>query len=154
MLEHIFRNINDIRVFDIMTEFLSSDCALYIDDIMDMLEYPEYKRIEVEDSVDFLIRQHVLDSVQIQEEGKTGCKVCKYLEKLKIPKIGEHKTHVAEQTTMGFINKYYMRDNSITRSLIGAVFAHVFTVEGLEECIKDNVVSAMIGGKGEKISIE
>ena len=41
MLEHIFRNINDIRIFDVMTEFISDDCTVDIDEIMDMLEYPE-----------------------------------------------------------------------------------------------------------------
>jgi len=100
MLEHIFRNINDIRVFDIMTEFVSSDSTVDIDDIMDMLEYPEYKRIEVEDSVDYLMRQHILSIAQKKLEGKTGCKICSYLDKFKVPRIGEHKTHLPEQTNI------------------------------------------------------
>ena len=154
MLEHIFRNINDIRVFDVMTEFVSSDCTMDIDEIMDMLEYPEYKRIEVEDSVDYLVRQHILSIVQRKEEGKTGCKICKYLDKFKIPRMGEHKTHMPEQTSIGFINEYYMKDNPITQSLIRAIYAHVFIAEGLEEYIKDKVVSDMIGGKGEEIPIK
>jgi hypothetical protein len=141
MLEHIFRNINDIRIFDVMTEFLSSDYTNDIDEIMDMLEYPEYKRIQVEDSVDHLVRQHILNIVQKKVEGKTGCKICKYLDKFKIPRMGEHKTHVSEQTNIGFIDEYYMKDNLITRSLISAVFANVFIAEGLEEYIKDEVVS-------------
>lgn len=149
MLEHIFRNINDIRVFDVMTSFVSSDCTIDIDEIMDILEYPEYKRIEVEDSVDYLVRQHILGIVQRKEEGKTGCKICKYLDKFKIPRIGEHKTHLPEQTNIGLIDEYYMKDNSITQALIGAVFAHVFIAEGLEEYIKDKVVSDMVGHKGE-----
>jgi hypothetical protein len=135
MLEHIFRNINDIRVFDVMTSFVSSDSTIDIDEIMDILEYSEYKRIEVEDSVDYLVRQHILAMIQIKEEGKTGCNICKYLDKFKIPRIGEHKTHLPEQTNIGFIDEYYMIDNHITRALIGAVFAHVFTVEGLEEYV-------------------
>ena len=32
--------------------------------------------------------------------------------------MGEHKTHIAEQTNIGFINEYYMKDNPITQSLI------------------------------------
>lgn len=140
MLEHIFRNINDIRVFDIMAEFVSSDVTVDIDDIMDMVGYPEYKRIEVEDSVEHLIRQHILNAVQKKVEGKTGCKVCKYLEKFKIPRMGEHKTHIAEQTNIDFVEEYYMQDNHITQSLKSAVFAHVFTVEGLEEYMKDDIV--------------
>lgn len=139
MLEHIFRNINDIRIFDVMTEFLSKDCTLDIDEIMDMLEYSEYKRIEVEDSLEYLTRQHILNTIQIEVEGKTGCRICKYLEKFKIPKMGEHKTHIAEQTNIGFVNEYYMKDNPITQSLRRAIYAHVFITEGLEEYIKGEV---------------
>lgn len=106
MLEHIFRNINDVRVFDLMTDFLSSDCTLDIDEIMDMLEYPEYKRIEIEDSVEHLVSQHILSIVQTKVEGKTGCKVCKYLEKFKIPKMGDHKTHISEHVDIGFVDEY------------------------------------------------
>ena len=154
MLEHIFRNINDIRVFDIMTEFMSSDCTMDIDEIMDMLEYPEYKRIQVEDSVDHLVRENILSTVQKKVEGKTGCNICKYLDKFKIPRMGEHKTHIPEQTNIGFVDEYYMKDNPITRSLRSAVFAHVFSSEGLEEYIKDKAVSDMIGGKGEEVPIK
>lgn len=142
MLEHIFRNINDIRVFDVMTEFVSNDCTIDIDEIMDMLEYPEYKRIQVEDSIDHLVRQHILNIVQKKVEGKTGCNVCKYLNKFKIPRMGEHNTHVPEQTSIGFVNQYYMNDNPITQALRGAVFA--FVAERLEEHIKDKVVSDMV----------
>lgn len=154
MLEHIFRNINDIRVFDIMTEFVSSECTIDIDEIMDMLEYPEYKRIQVEDSVDHLVRQHILSTVQKKVEGKTGCNICKYLDKFKIPRMGEHKTHVPEEVSIGFVDEYYMKDNHITQALRGAVFAHVFTVEGLEEYIKDKVASDMIESKDNEVSIK
>ncbi len=154
MLEHIFRNINDIRVFDLMTDFVSSSCTIDIDEIMDILEYPEYKRIEVEDSVDHLVRQNILSITQRKEEGKTGCKICKYLDKFKIPRMGEHKTHLSEQTNIGFIDEYYMIDNHITRALIEAVFAHVFTVEGLdEEHIKDQDVPD-IRNKGDELTIK
>lgn len=151
MLEHIFRNINDIRVFDVMTDFVSSDCTMDIDEIMGILEYPEYKRIEIEDSVDYLVRQHILSTIQKKEEGKTGCNICKYLDKFKIPRIGEHKTHLPEQTNIGFVDEYYMKDNPITQSLRSAIYAHVFIVEGLEEYIKDKVVSDTIKrGTGEE----
>lgn len=151
MLEHIFRNINDIRIFDVMTEFISNDCTNDIDEIMDMLDYPEYKRIEVEDSVNHLVRQHVLDIVQKKVEGKTGCNICKYLDKLNIPRMGEHKTHIPEQTNIGLIDEYYMKDNPITQSLRSAVFANVLIAEGLEEYMKDKVVPDMIGGEiGER----
>jgi len=143
MLEHIFRNINDIRIFDVMSDFVSSTqapalpCTLDRDEIMDILEYPEYKRIQVEDSLDYLVRQHILSTVQKKEEVKTGCNICKHLDKLNIPRMGGHKTHISEQINIGFINEYYMKDNSITQSLINAIHAHVFISEGLEEYVKD-----------------
>ena len=77
MIEHIFRNINDIRVFDIMVEFvlgeeeekkevnelnLKETNIIDFDGIMDMLSYKDYKRIEVEDSLDHLVRQKILGS--------------------------------------------------------------------------------------------
>lgn len=139
MLEHIFRNINDVRIFDVMTEFVSSDITVDIDEIMDMLEYPEYKRIQIEDSIDYLVRQHILGIIQKKEEGKTGCNICKYLDKFNIPRMGEHKTHIPEQKSIGFVDEYYMIDNPITKSLISAIYAHVFISEGLEEQIKDKV---------------
>lgn len=151
MLEHIFRNIDDVRIFDVMTEFVSSDSTVDIDEIMDILEYPEYKRIHVEDSVDYLVRQHILSIVQKKEEGKTGCNICKYLDKFNIPRMGGHKTHIPEQTSIGFVVEYYMQDNPITKSLIGAIYAHVFISEGLEEQIKDKIAPVIIKeGKGER----
>lgn len=140
MLEHIFRNIDDIRIFDVMTDFVSRDCTLDRDEIMDILEYPEYKRIQVEDSIDYLVRQHILGILQKEEEVKTGCNICKHLDKLNIPRMGGHKTHMPEQTSIGFINEYYMEDNTITQSLINAIHAHVFISEGLEEYTKDDVI--------------
>lgn len=141
MLEHIFRNMDDIRIFDIMTDFVSSDCTLDRDEIMDILEYPEYKRIQVEDSLDYLVRQHILSIVQKKEDVKTGCNICKHLDKLNIPRMGGHKTHIPEQTNIGFINEYYMENNAITQSLINAIHAHVLISEGLEEYVKDSIVT-------------
>ncbi len=151
MLEHIFRNIDDIRIFDTMTEFvigeekqknidkiplesIKSD-VIDIDDIMEMLDYGEYKRASVEDSIDHLIRQKILGVVKIKTEGKTGCKICKYLDKMNIPRFGEHKTHVAEYISIGYLESYYMLSNEITNGLISAVFAHVFLT--VEEDIED-----------------
>lgn len=143
MLEHIFRNIYDIRIFDLMSDFDSSDCALDIDEIMNLLEYPDYEHIQVEDSVEHLVRQHILSVVQTKLDGKTGCKVCKYLDKLKIPRTGVHRTHIPETSSVGFVDGYYMTDNNITRSLKSAVFAHIAIVEGIEDLIKDDVVMDM-----------
>lgn len=146
MLEHIFRNIDDIRIFDVMVEFVldkdneKADIGtiedlvkmdiIDEDGIMDMLDYSEYKRIGVEDSLDHLVRQKILGIKKVKIEGKTGCKVCKYADKLHIPRVGEHKTHVAEEVSIGYIDNYYMKVNEITSGLRSAAFAHVFlTIE-------------------------
>lgn len=136
-LEHIFRNANDIRVFDLMTDFPEEDIidtlsdvlsdlgTVDIDDMMNILDYPEYKRIEVEDSVEHLVKNEILGIKKIKIEGKTGCKVCKWTDKFKIPRIGEHKSHKPEQIDIGDIDNYFMKDNNLTRLLRAAVFHHV-----------------------------
>lgn len=141
MIEHIFRNINDIRVFDIMVEFvlgeeeekkevnelnLKETNIIDFDGIMDMLSYKDYKRIEVEDSLDHLVRQKILGIKKVKTEGSTGCKICKYAEKLKIPRMGEHKKHIPEEKSIGYIDNYYMITNGITNGLRSAAFAHIF----------------------------
>lgn len=148
MLEHIFRNINDIRIFDLMTEFPEKDIpekdttedhlslgVLDIDDIMDMLEYNEYKRIEIEDSIEHLVRSQILGIKKIKMEGKTGCRTCKWTDKLKVPRIGEHKSHKPEEISIGEIDNYYMIDNDTTQLLRAAAFQHVMIM--LESEITD-----------------
>ena len=156
MLEHIFRNINDIRIFDVMVDFvLDKDEKLIddipdesiekdvvdIDEIMDILEYSYYKRLEVEDSVDHLVRQKILGVRKIKMEGKTGCKICKYSDKLRIPRVGEHKTHIAEEISIGYMDNYYMKVNEITNGLRSAAFANVLltiddNIEGKSKWIR------------------
>ena len=142
MLEHIFRNINDIRVFDVMVEFILNEedekkdfeelskldkiDFIDFDGIRDMLEYPEYKRIELEDSLDHLVRQKILGIKKEKMEGTTGCKVCKYAERLKIPRMGEHKKHIPEEVSIGYRDNYYMKMNEITNGLRSGAFAHIF----------------------------
>lgn len=146
MLEHIFRSIDDIRIFDVMVEFVLDEDEekadinnaldsvsmniIDIDEIMDMLEYNEYKRVGVEDSLDHLVRQKILGIKKVKMEGLTGCKTCKYTDKLHVPRIGEHKSHIAEEVSIGYIDNYYMKMNGITNGLRSAAFAHVFlTIE-------------------------
>lgn len=142
MLEHIFRNIDDIRIFDVMVEFvLEEDEAkadinkvldsvsmniIDTDGIMDMLDYNEYKRAGVEDSLGHLVRQKILGIKKVKMEGTTGCKICKYTDKFSVPRIGEHKEHTAEEVSIGYIDNYYMKMNEITNGLRSAAFAHVF----------------------------
>jgi len=159
MLEHIFRNINDIRVFDLMTDFpeediidtlsdISSDLGTAdIDDMMNMLDYPEYKRIEVEDSVEHLVKNEILGIKKVKIEGKTGCKICKWTDKFSIPRIGEHKSHKPEQIDIGDIDKYFMKDNNLTQLLRSAVFHHVAITLEKEMGIKIPIDE--IANKGE-----
>lgn len=145
MMEHIFRNINDIRVFDMMTDFVIEDSKVEevedkgivdIDEIMDMLEYNEYKRVEVEDSVDHLVRNEILGIKKVKVESKSGCKICKWTDKLKLPRMGEHITHKSEDVQIGDIHNYYMKNNQLTELLRCAAFGHVFMMsekEGKEE---------------------
>lgn len=133
MLEHIFRNINDIRVFDMMSEFpeeehMDDHDVCDIDEIMDMLEYSEYKRIEIEDSVKHLVDNEVLGIKKIEIEGVTGCKTCKWTDKLMLPRLGKHITHKPEEVSNGEIDKYFMKNNDLTRLLIAVVFQHVTTM--------------------------
>lgn len=139
MMEHIFRNINDIRVFDILAEFVADDGkvgekdAVDIDEIMDLLEYSEYKRVEVEDSVEHLLRNDILGIKKIEIEGRTGCKICRWTDKLGMPRMGEHVAHKPEQVNLGEINNYYMRNSQVTGFLRSAVFGHVFMMAEKEE---------------------
>jgi len=127
MLEHIFRNINDIRVFDMMSNFLGKeeDDVCDIDDIMDILEYPGYKRIEVEDSVKHLVENEILGVKKIEIEGTTGCKTCKWTDKLRLPRMGKHTSHKPENVSKVGIDKYYMKDNNLTQLLRAAVLQQV-----------------------------
>ena len=100
-----------------------------------MLDYREYKRIGMEDSLDHLVKQKILGIKKVKMEGITGCKICKYADKLHIPRIGEHKTHFAEEVSIGYIDNYYMKMNEITNGLRSAAFAHVFLT--IEDQIED-----------------
>ena len=40
-LEHIFRNLNDVRIFDVMESFLDEKDAIDIYDILEILNYSE-----------------------------------------------------------------------------------------------------------------
>ena len=160
MLEHIFRNINDIRIFDLMTDFPEEDITevtveelnlgtVDINDIMNMMDYPEYKRIQVIDSVDHLVREEILGIKTFKIEGKTGCEVCKWTDKFKIPRVGDHKSHKPEEINMGDIDNYFMKDNDITRLLKSAVFQHVtLTLE------KEIGIKIPIGEIADKITNE
>ena len=68
-MEHIFRNINDTRVFDLFAEmgFGKDDC-IDIYDVIELLECGEIERIQIEDSIEHLIKERVLSVELINEE--------------------------------------------------------------------------------------
>lgn len=52
-MEHIFRNLTDIRVFDIMID-MEEDNLLDTHEILDLLDYPDRENIQIQDSIDHL----------------------------------------------------------------------------------------------------
>lgn len=124
MLEHIFRNINDIRVFDLMVEF-DKDDEITVNDMLELLDYREADRIQIEDSVQHLIKEQILDIKQKEVEAVTGCRICKLIDKLKLPRIKSHKAHVPERTEICNIDTYFIKDNDMTRALKTAAFTHI-----------------------------
>lgn len=127
MLEHIFRNINDIRVFDVldMMNVIDKEYTVDIDDILDVLDYGESERIQIEDSIEHLIKSKILEIVEEEVTGWTGCRTCLYTDKLKLPRLGEHKKHKPYEVSKGNIDKYYIVDNDVTWALKTAVFKNV-----------------------------
>ena len=153
MLEHIFRNINDIRIFDLMTDFVLDKYEIEeldkildhertltrndvntvnIDEVIELLDYNEYKRVEVQDSLDHLARQKILGIRKIRMDGTAGCIVCKYSDKFGYTRPYEHRDHIAEQTNIEFVDNYYMEDNRLTGLLRNAIFNHVLITVGDE----------------------
>lgn len=138
MLEHIFRNIGDIRIFDMMVDFpetenMEEGDVVDIDEIMDILEYSEYKRMETADSIKHLVDSEILGIKMIKIEGVTGCKTCKLTDKFGIPRIGKHKSHKPEEVQIGEIDNYYMKDNEVTQLLRAATFKHITIMLEKEE---------------------
>lgn len=151
MLEHIFRNISDIRIFDLMTDFVLDKYAqeeldksleydrvlarndvntVNIYEIMELLDYNEYKRIDVQDSLDHLVRQKILGIRKIRMDGTTGCEICKYSDKFGYQRLYGHEDHVVKQINIEFIDNYYMEENRTTGLLRNAIFNHVLMTVG------------------------
>lgn len=62
-LEHIFRNIWDIRIFDTIAFSNSPQTALDIYEIKELLGAPEYESIQIEDSIVHLVREQILTAI-------------------------------------------------------------------------------------------
>lgn len=125
MLEHIFRNLTDIRVFDVFYVEYSDREEVDIDEIIICLEYPDCERIQIEDSVEHLVKQHILEKVYNKIEGYSGCRTCSYTDKLKLPRLGEHKTHKPYETSESEFPFYRIAINNLTTYLWKALFEHM-----------------------------
>ena len=125
MLEHIFRNLNDIRVFDVFYVEYCDGEEVDIDSILKSLEYPQCEFIQIEDSVEHLVKQHILEKVYNKVEGYSGCKTCSYLDKFKLPRIGEHKSHKPFETRHDEFPFYRIACNDLTNYLYKAMFEYL-----------------------------
>jgi len=123
-LEHIFRNLNDIRIFDVVESFLNEEDAIDIYDILDVLNYPESEIIQIEDSIEHLVRRKILRETTIKVETQTGCKICKYTNKFTNYKLYGHKDHIPFHKEMVDIPAYFMYNTDLIASLRSAVFQH------------------------------
>jgi hypothetical protein len=127
-MEHIFRNLNDIRIFDLFSEMgFNKDKAIDIHEIIDLLECGEIERIQIEDSVDHLVREQILSIELVDEEWTTGCDICAFADKAGTPRWLGHESHIAEKTGTSKIEHYYLLLNNITRGLIMAVTESSFS---------------------------
>ena len=125
MLEHIFRNINDIRVFDIFYVEYCMGEEVDINNILDSLEYKECEYIQIEDSVEHLTKCKILEKVYNKLEGYYGCRTCSYTDKLKLPRIGEHKRHKPFEKIETDFPYYRIACNNLTVYLYKAMFEYL-----------------------------
>lgn len=125
MLEHIFRNLNDIRVFDVFhCEYCDGE-EIDVDGILEILEYPYRDYIQIEDSVEHLVKQHILEKVYNKVEGWNGCRICSYTDRLKLPRIGKHKKHKTYEKIETEFPYYRIALNDFTTYLFRALFEYM-----------------------------
>lgn len=125
MLEHIFRNINDIRVFDLFYVEYCDGEEVDIDDILKGLELNEIEHIQIEDSVEHLTKCKILEEIYKPIEGSTGCRVCLWLDKYKLPRIGDHKNHEPYEKIEHNFPYYKIACNELTNNLFKALFEYI-----------------------------
>ena len=138
-MEHIFRNLNDIRVFDILVD-MEEDNPLDTHEILELLDYPGREYIQIQDSIDHLVREQILSIKLVPEETTTGCEECKYVDEHKLPRKKDHESHKPLKTEIVKMEKYYFAKNDLTSLLVSAVFqSSFFTAEKiLKEMGKEN----------------
>ena len=133
-MEHIFRNLNDIRVFDIMVD-MEEDNPLDIYEILELLDYPQRENIQIQDSIDHLVQEQILSIKLIPEETYTGCEICKEGE----PRLKGHEPHKPLKMEIVKMEKYYFTKNDLTGLLVSAVFqSSCFTAEKILKEIEES----------------
>lgn len=126
-MEHIFRNLNDIRVFDLFSELIiGKEESINIHRVTELLECGEIERIQIEDSVDHLVREQILSIELVDEEWTTGCELCAAADKTCTSRWSGHESHEPARTGTSKIEHYYLSDIDITKCLVQAVMASSF----------------------------
>ena len=124
-MEHIFRNLNDVRVFDIMVD-MEEDNPLDTHEILELLDYPERENIQIQDSIDHLVQEQILSVKLVPEETSIGCEICKEGEQ----RLSGHESHEPLKMEIIEMEKYYFAKNDLTNLLVSAVFqSSFFTAE-------------------------
>jgi len=122
MLEHLFRNLTDIRVFDVFYCEYCDGQEIDIDGIIEVLECSDREYIQIEDSVEHLTECKILEKVYVDLEGCNGCRTCSWLDKMRLPRIGEHKTHKPYEIFKSPFPYYRIAVNDLTNHLWQALF--------------------------------
>lgn len=126
-MEHIFRNLNDIRVFDLFSEMeFNKNEAIDTHDVIKLLECGEIERIQIEDSVDHLLREQILFIVLVDKEWTTGCESCAIADKNSYPRLPGHESHKPTEIGTSKIEHYYLSNNKIVICLTTAVMESSF----------------------------
>ena len=126
-MEHIFRNLNDIRIFDLFSDMgYSENYSININEIIELLECGEIERIQIEDSVDHLVREQILSIELIDQEWISGCKDCWETDRLNLPRHSGHESHKPLIKGTSKIEHYYLSDNKMVTCLTAAVMKSSF----------------------------
>lgn len=134
-LEHIFRNLNDIRVFDTMSSCqFYRDSAIKFDLIMSVLDLPQREEIQIQDSIDHLIEQEIIGVTYTDAEYTSGCRICKETDNNNLQRKNEHESHKPEIKGITKIPMYYLLKNKLNFCLTSAVMESSFmSVERITE---------------------
>lgn len=122
MIEHIFRNINDIRVFDVFGTYGSNSEPVEIEDVLNVLGYGYTEKIQIEDSVEHLVRQKIIEIEYSIHKSYTGCKRCYYTDKIGWTRIDTHKTHVPLEEISSEYPTYKLATNDVVQCLLTAMY--------------------------------